>query len=217
VKILLERRLPFSLSAAVASSARLLEELQPKLEMSEAVQAQVIQFVQERARYIFRERFGYAYDEIDAVLAAGADDLVDANQRIAAVRAVRRTKNFEPLAVAFKRIRNILEKAGPPAEWRQEAVDPKLFSEAAERELQEAATQVATEAGKQKRAGRYREALETIAGLRPVVDRFFDDVMVMAEDAAVRRNRLTLLAQLLREFSTIAEFSEIQTSEAGAR
>ena len=65
----------------------------------------------------------------------------------------------------------------------------------------------------QKRAGRYREALQEIAKLRPVVDRFFDDVMVMADDEQIRRNRLTLLLGLLSEFSTIADFSEIVTVE----
>lgn len=64
-----------------------------------------------------------------------------------------------------------------------------------------------------KRQGRYREALQDIAGLRPDVDRFFDDVMVMAEDEQVRKNRLTLLSGLLSEFSTIADFSEIVTAE----
>jgi glycyl-tRNA synthetase beta chain len=211
VKILLERRLPFSLSAAVAAATGLLKELQPKLEVAAEVESQVKLFIQERGRYIFRERFGFAYDEIDAVLAAGADDLVDAEQRIAAVRAVRRSKDFEPLAVAFKRIRNILEKAGPAKGWRLDAVNEELFSEKAERELHAAAAKVAEEASRLKRAGRYREALEAIAGLRPVVDRFFDDVLVMSEDPTVRKNRLTLLAQLLREFSTIADFSEIQT------
>jgi glycyl-tRNA synthetase beta chain len=216
VKILLERRLPFSLSAAVATAASLLRELQPKLELTAEVEAQVKLFIQERCRYIFRERFGFAYDEIDAVLAAGADDLVDAEQRIAAVRAVRRSKDFEPLAVAFKRIRNILEKAGPPEGWRLDAVSGELFSEKAERDLHAAAEKVAKEAARLKSGGRYREALEAIAGLRPVVDHFFDDVLVMSEDQSVRKNRLTLLAQLLREFSTIAAFSEIQT-EARAR
>jgi glycyl-tRNA synthetase beta chain len=216
VKILLERRVPFSLSSAVSMAAKLLGEIQPKLELSADVENQVRQFVQERGRYIFRERFGFAYDEIDAVLAAGADDLVDAEQRIAAVRAVRRSKDFEPLAVAFKRIRNILEKAGTPETWRRESVGEELLAEAAERDLHAAAGKVAEEAARQKRNGRYREALEAIAGLRPVVDRFFDDVLVMSEDEKVRKNRLTLLAQLLREFSTIADFSEIQT-EARAR
>jgi glycyl-tRNA synthetase beta chain len=211
VKILLERRVPLSLSAAITTAAGLLRELQPKLELSADVEPQVRLFVQERGRYIFRERFGYAYDEIDAVLAAGADDLVDAEQRIAAVRAVRRSKDFEPLAVAFKRIRNILDKAGAPKTWQLDAVSEERFSEDAERELHAAAGKVAEEAAGLKRGGRYREALEAIAGLRPVVDRFFDDVLVMSEDESVRKNRLTLLAQLLREFSTIADFSEIQT------
>ncbi len=66
-----------------------------------------------------------------------------------------------------------------------------------------------------KRAGRYREALQEIAKLRPAVDRFFDDVMVMAEDEQIRKNRLTLLSGLLSEFSTIADFSEIVTVEHG--
>jgi glycyl-tRNA synthetase beta chain len=60
-----------------------------------------------------------------------------------------------------------------------------------------------------KRAGKYKEALEVIAALRPDVDRFFDEVMVMAEDARVRQNRLALLGELLREFTTIADFSEM--------
>jgi glycyl-tRNA synthetase beta chain len=214
VKILLERRLTFSLSATIAASAGLFQSLKPQIEVSPEAENQVRQFVQERARYIFHERFGYGYDEIDAVLAAGADDLVDAEQRIAAVRAVRRTKNFEPLAVAFKRIRNILEKAGPTEEWRLEAVSRELLGEAAERDLLAAAERVSKEASRLKRAGRYREALEAIAGLRPEVDRFFDDVLVMSEDLSVRKNRLTLLAQLLREFSTIADFSEIQTENS---
>ncbi len=216
VKILLERTLPFSLSAAIATASRLLHNLKPNLTVSAETESQVRNFIQERARYIFHERFGYAYDEIDAVLAAGADDLVDAEQRIAAVRAVRRTRNFEPLAVAFKRIRNILEKAGPVENWRLGSVSKELLTEEAERKLLSAVESVGAEATRLKKAGRYREALEAIAGLRPVVDRFFDDVLVMSEDQSVRKNRLTLLAQLLREFSTIADFSEIQT-ESSAR
>jgi glycyl-tRNA synthetase beta chain len=216
VKILLERRVPFSLSAGIAAAAGLLHELHPKLNVPAAVEKQVAQFVHDRARYIFRERFGYAYDEIDAVLAAGADDLVDAEQRIAAVRAVRPTPNFEPLAVAFKRIRNILEKAASAGEPAAEPIRPELFSEPAERQLQEARTKAAAEAGRLKRAGRYRDALEVIAGLRPSVDRFFDEVLVMAEESAVRRNRLSLLSLLLKEFSTIADFSEIVTEAPAA-
>ncbi len=138
---------------------------------------------------------------------------MDAVQRIEAVRAIRKTKNFEPLAISFKRIRKILEKAGPRGEWQLAGVRADLFTEAAERDLYEAAASVARHAEQDKRARRYRAALERIAGLRPRVDLFFEKVMVMAEDAEVRKNRLTLLSELLSQFSTIADFSEIAAGE----
>jgi glycyl-tRNA synthetase beta chain len=209
VKIVIERKLPFSLSGAVAQAARILGSSEPKIPTTPQIEASVLAFLLDRARYAFEERWGGAYDEVKAALAAGADDLVDAQRRMEAVQAIRNTKNFEPLAVSFKRIRKILEKAGPASEWRSPAVRPELFAEAAERELFEAAARVAEEAEKEKRARRYREALERIATLRPAVDRFFDGVMVNAEDPEMRKNRLTLLAELLAQFSTIADFSEI--------
>ncbi len=211
VKILLERNLPLSLSAAVSAAGRALTSHPPKITPGAAAEQQVLVFILDRARYVFRERNGYAYDEVSAALAASADDLVDAERRIAALRATRRTKNFAPLAIAFKRTRNILEKAGPPEQWKLPAVRQELFREPAERALESEAARVAARAGELRRAGRYREALEVIAELRPAVDRFFDDVLVMAEDEKVRRNRLTLLAEMLKEFSAIADFSEIAT------
>lgn len=209
VRIVLERKLPLSLSAAVSASLRALEENPPKITAGADVEGKVMEFLLDRARYIFRERLGYAYDEVNAVLAAGSDDLVDADQRLHALRAIRKTRNFEPLAIAFKRIRKILEKAGAPEAWKLPAVREDLLALEAERTLHRQSGTVAREAGEHKRAGQYREALQTIAGLRPVVDKFFDDVLVMAEEEEVRKNRLTLLAGLLREFSTIADFSEI--------
>ncbi len=214
VKILLERKLPLSLSAAIAAAARALQVHPPRLEASAEVQKQVLDFLVDRARYILRERLGFAYDEVNAALAAGADDLVDAVKRLEALKLIRRTRNFEPLAVSFKRIRKILEKAGPVQAWRLPAVRPELFSEEAEKRLHAAAGRAARQAGEHKRAGGYREALQVVAELRPAVDQFFDEVMVMAEDEAVRRNRLTMLAELLREFSTIADFSEIAARES---
>jgi glycyl-tRNA synthetase beta chain len=214
VKIVIERKLPFSLSAAVAQSAKILNTAPPHIASGPEIERQVLDFLLDRARYAFEERWGGAYDEVKAALAAGADDLVDAQRRMEAVQAIRGTRNFEPLAVSFKRIRKILEKAGPEIGWRLPSVRPELFVEPAERELFEAAAGVAGEAEKEKRARRYREALERIATLRPAVDRFFDSVMVMVEDAEVRKNRLTLLAELLAQFSTIADFSEIVPKQA---
>jgi glycyl-tRNA synthetase beta chain len=156
-----------------------------------------------------------AYDEINAALSAGADDLVDAVRRMEAIKAIRKTRNFEPLAVSFKRIRKILEKAGPEKGWKLSAVRSDLFTEDAERDLHARAAAATKEVEQHKRVVKYREALQVIAGLRPAVDRFFDEVMVNAEDEQVRKNRLTLLSGLLSEFSTLADFSEIVAAEPG--
>ena len=217
VKILLERRLPLSLSSAISTSANSFHNATPRIEVTPAAEKQVLEFLLERAKYVLREKQGFAYDEVNAALAAGGDDLVDATARVEALRVIRGTRNFAPLAAAFKRIRKILEKAGPAVAKpgsKAPAVRPDLFRENAERELYASAQKIGERARVFKRDGKYREALDAIAGLRPSVDRFFDDVLVMAEEEDVRLNRLALLASLLREFSTIADFSEIVSEDA---
>lgn len=212
VRIILDRGLQLSLSEAVAAAARQYAEHARGSRVGDEAEKKVLEFLVDRARYILLERDGLAYDEINAAVAAGCDDLVDAVERMRAVRAIRKTRNFEPLAVSFKRIRKILEKAGAEEKWKLPAVRAELFEHPAERKLHQAAQRVAREAGEHKRSGRYREALQRIAELRPEVDDFFDQVMVMAEQEDVRKNRLTLLLGLLGEFSTIADFSELSTA-----
>jgi glycyl-tRNA synthetase beta chain len=148
---------------------------------------------------------GYRYDEVNAVLAAGSEDLVDVAERLAAISKVRPTENFEPLATSFKRIKNILRQAN----WDGAAPpDPALLEPGPERDLYDEAQKVI----QQVRSLPYQQSLELIASLRPRVDLFFDKVLVNAPDEKVRRNRLNFLAQLLHEFSTIADFSEIVIS-----
>lgn len=212
VKIILEKKLPVSLSLAVGAAAKTLLTHKPKRGVTPEQETQILEFILDRAKFVFREREGFGYDEVSAVFRAGVDDLVDAQKRLLALKAIRKSKNFEPLAVSFKRIRKILEKASmAPGDGRH--VDPELFEHAAERELYNAVRAAASKVQSQKRAGKYQEALEVIAGLRKSVDQFFDGVMVMAENEAVRNNRLTLLAELLREFTTVADFSEIGGEE----
>ncbi|HKN60127.1 MAG TPA: glycine--tRNA ligase subunit beta [Candidatus Acidoferrales bacterium] len=219
VKIILERQIPVSISAAVSAAARALKDHEPKIEASDAVQKQVLDFLLERARYILRERRGFAYDEINAAFAAGADDLVDAVERVSALKAIRNTKNFPPLAAAFKRIRNILEKSAGTKDRMQTGVKQELLKDAAELQLQTAAQRIGEEATRRKKEKKYRQALEKISELRPAVDFFFDKVLVMHEDENIRRNRIALLGSLLKEFSTIADFSELgaEDSRGGAR
>ena len=208
VKIILDKKLPLSLSLTVAAAARVLRANPPKRSVATEQEKQILDFLIDRARFVFREKEGFEYDEVNAVFRAGADDLVDARRRLDALRAIRKSKNFEPLTVSFKRIRKILEKAAIPAGEAQE-VSVELFEGDAERRLHTSMHAAAPRVHEQKRAGHYREALEVIASLRPDVDRFFEQVMVMAEDPAIRKNRLALLGELLREFTTIADFSEI--------
>ena len=211
VKIILEKKLYVSLSLFIGATSKALLSHPPRKTVTEQHEKQVLEFLLERARFVLREKSGYAYDEVNAVLRAGSDDLVDVEKRLKALKAIRKSKNFEPLAVSFKRIRRILEKANLNGEVHP--VDQALFEKDAEKELYTAVRKAAGKVTEDKRAGRYQEALEEIAGLRKAVDQFFVDVMVMAEDEAVRNNRLALLAELLREFTTIADFAELAGEE----
>ncbi len=213
VKIILERKLPMSLSAAISAAAKALHEHAPKIVASEAVEKQVMAFLVERAKFILREKGGFAYDEINAAFAAGADDLVDAADRVAAVKAIRNMKNFGPLAASFKRIRNILEKSAGGSDRAHAPVSDELLWETAEKELHAAAQRIGEVSRAKKKNKKYREALEAVSELSPAIDAFFDKVMVMVEDKNVRANRIALLGNLLKEFSAVADFSELGGEE----
>jgi glycyl-tRNA synthetase beta chain len=210
VKVVLDKKLPLSLPLAINSAAKTLHTHAPKRALTSARESQVLDFILDRAKFVFRERAGFSYDEVNAVFRAGAEDLVDAHKRLVALRAIRKSKNFEPLTISFKRIRKIIEKANLK---NGVTVNPELFENDAERELFAAGREAAAKVQVEKRAGHYEQALDRIAGLRKSVDRFFEEVMVMANDEAVRNNRLSLLAELLREFTTVADFSEIGADE----
>lgn len=216
VKIILEKKLPLSISAAVSSAARSLRECPPKIEASPEAEKQVLDFLLDRARYILRERRGYSYDEINAAFFAGSDDLNDAVERVAALKEIRQTKNFPPLAASFKRIRNILEKSAGKEGQGQGTVKQNLLREAAEMQLHSASQRIGAEALRLKKDKKYRKALEKISELRPAVDFFFDKVHVMAEDQEIRKNRIALLGTLLKEFSTIADFSILGSEDSTA-
>jgi len=199
---------PFALRRAAQGVVRILVEGGYSIPISQLTRgdAQLRDFLMDRIEYYFREIRGFRYDEVNAVLAAGCEDLIDVEKRLQAIQGVRPTENFEPLAASFKRIANILKQAG-----FQECgeVNTNLLEPGPETDLYEEFRRVRETVAC---SGNYRAALEAIASLRPKVDVFFDKVLVNAPDEAVRRNRLTLLSNLLTEFSAIADFSEIVTS-----
>jgi len=198
---------PFALRRATQGIVRIVVEGKLRLPIRSLLEGDhaLEEFFLDRVRYYFREIRGFAYDEVNAAIASGWDDLVDVEERLAAVRGVRATDDFEPVAALFKRIKNILKQAAFKPDGT--AVAPALLEPGPEQSLWDKYRTV-----RDLTDLSYEVKLQTIASLRPEIDLFFDKVLVNAPDPAVRHNRLTLLHTMLAEFSTIADFSEIVTS-----
>ncbi|HUI57274.1 MAG TPA: glycine--tRNA ligase subunit beta [Bryobacteraceae bacterium] len=190
---------PFGLRRAAQGVVRILVEGRVEcdlLALLEGNQA-LIDFFADRVKFYFKDHRGFAYDEVNACMAAGWRDLVDLEARLVRVQKLRPTPDFEPLAASFKRIKNILDQAKFTGGG---TIDPQLMEAGPERDLYDEYRRI---------AGQPIESV--ISRLRPKVDLLFDKVLVNAPDARVRENRLTLLKTLLAEFSTTADFSEIVT------
>ncbi|NVN90473.1 MAG: glycine--tRNA ligase subunit beta [Desulfuromonadales bacterium] len=199
ISIILERGYRLSLAELVSCS---LDLLAAKLNRpKEQVSAEVLEFF--RGRFVNLLGNEFASDAVDAAVSTGFDDLVDVRARIAALDEFKTHPDFEPLAVAFKRIGNII-KEGTDA-----LVDPSLFQDGAEGALYQAFHDVKIQVGAAIEQGAWLEALTRIASLRGPVDGFFDRVMVMAEDPQVRTNRLALLTVIDRMLGRIADVSRI--------
>ncbi|RPI12800.1 MAG: glycine--tRNA ligase subunit beta [Acidobacteriales bacterium] len=196
---------PFGLRRAAQGVVKILVEGKMPLNLPSAVSPELREFLLDRVRHYFREVRGFNYDEVNAILASGWNDLADVESRLEAIQRVRPTADFEPLAASFKRIRNILKQAQFAGAGEADAA---LLEAGPETELFRAFAATRTAVAS---LDLYQAKLEAIARLRPVVDLFFDKVHVNAPDQNVRRNRLTLLQGLLTEFSAIADFSEIVT------
>ncbi|MBV8052424.1 MAG: glycine--tRNA ligase subunit beta [Acidobacteriaceae bacterium] len=166
-------------------------------------------FFRERLEFYLRETLGFKYDVVAAVLAADADDVVNALARAGAVTRIRPSADFESISVAFKRIKNILRQAVENRKRVAAEIEPEFLHDEVERELGSQIPITSEIVEKLRENRRYDEALMEISRLRPVVDHFFDKVMVMVDDENIRANRLALLQTLLINFSTIADFSEI--------
>jgi len=145
----------------------------------------------------------YPADVIDAVLSASFAEPVDAMERIKALSLLKQRNDFSSLAVAFKRVGNII-KAGCDL-----PVDPSLLTEECERALFAKLETVRSEVSVLITERNYSKALDVIAELRQPVDDFFDSIMVMVDDVAVKNNRLALLTGIAALFSGIADFRRI--------
>jgi glycyl-tRNA synthetase beta chain len=187
---------PFGLRRAAQGLVRIIVEGKVKFDFP-GMSPELSEFLRDRIEYYFRDVRGFAYDEVRACMAAGWGDLLDLEARLARIKAIRTTSDFEPMAASFKRITNILKQASPLA---AHTLDIHLLQAGAELDLYV-----------EMRRTREQPLESRIGALRPKIDSFFDQVLVNAPDPQIRLNRLTLLEGLLTEFSTIADFSEIVT------
>ncbi|MGI4812933.1 MAG: glycine--tRNA ligase subunit beta [Janthinobacterium lividum] len=227
LRILLDKALPLDLSALLGIAYRAFGAVPSLVEST----ADIYAFLIERLKGLLRER-NYEGSVIEAVLAQPVSQLTDVLARLDAVRAFQALPEAPALAAANKRISNILRKSAAPAAADKveggdrtadaaasaPAVDVSLFSEPAERALHARLLATASEdesaaidatPGAGAAAHRYTAELSSLASLREAVDAFFDDVMVNADDPAVRANRLALLESLRRRMNSVADISRL--------
>ncbi|MBZ4402048.1 glycine--tRNA ligase subunit beta [Myxococcus sp. AS-1-15] len=213
IRLVLGRGYRFSLSAAVDESLRLLAPRLANVKRKAgepAPREQVLEFFRGRLKALWGEQ--HRTDVVEAVLAAGFDDLVAAQKRLEALSLIVGRADFQPLAAAFKRVVNIVEKQGRDVAGGQTQAQ-KLVDDA-EKQLHAAFSHARTSVTGLLQGDDFSGALKEITGLKPVVDTFFDKVMVMAEDKELRENRIRLLTEIGALFNQVADFSKIQAEVA---
>jgi glycyl-tRNA synthetase beta chain len=160
-------------------------------------------FVAERVRRYLTDVIGVAFDTADAVMAAGWSRLAELAARARALDTAREAPEFRALGLAFKRVKNITEGE------EDAGVDADLFSQPEEEELFTASSRFRERLESCLGDGRFSEAFEAMGELAGVLDRFFDEVLVMCEDTADRANRIAVLKALGRDFLTLADLSKL--------
>ncbi len=206
LRILLEQRLAIALPNVLGLAAGAFAAEQ----ISATVAVDVYRFMQDRLRVYLKDQ-GHAADAVEAVVCRSPERIDQIPARLAALQGFRTLPEAAALSAANKRVRNILKKA----EGELRPVDAARLQEAAEHDLHRAllATEPAVQAALVH--GDYARALTALATLKSPLDRFFEEVMVMADDLAVRANRLALLAHLSRLMNSVADISELSSDSGG--
>lgn len=201
IRMLIERGLPLDFEALVSSAFKAFPAGHGQ------AQAELAFFLRERLVGYLREA-GYSAQEVEAVVESRPSRWAEFPKRLAAVRAFKALPEAEPLAAANKRVGNILKKSEAVLDAK---VDAGLLKEPAEQALHEALKAVAPKSEAAFAAGDYTASLQALAALKAPVDAFFDQVMVNAEDPALRANRLGLLAGLHAAMNRVADLSKLAT------
>jgi len=205
IQIMRDKGFSFSLRELIQNSAAQFGGISDR-EIIELIE-KVYRFLQNRIAHLLAED-GSSKDTIAAVLSVSCDNIPETWSRVGALEKLKAKPDFEPLAVAFKRVVNIIKKAD---DFQAADVDQKLFQHESEPALLAAYEAVKKKVADNLKKDLFDQALVEIASLRDTVDAFFEGVMVMTDDMAVRRNRLALLGLIATLFGGIADFSKLST------
>ena len=198
IRILQDRKLPLSLDAVVEKAISLYT-----VKLTDDTKASVLGFIKERLRVILQETHQYAPDLADAVLAVGDVDIIDILKRASVLAEFRLTPNFEEVYNALNRVLRILTPSAT------ETIDAALLCDAAEKELYACVTEAEPRFQESIQERDYAKLLTQLATLQPAIDTFFDDVLVMAEEPALRTNRLALLNRIGRNIYAVADLTKL--------
>lgn len=211
VKTIAEHKLPLNLSSIFRDARETYRGSEAERKFSKEIDyaGAIREFFRERLEFYLRDALSFRYDVVKAVLASGSDDVVDAVARAQSVKNVLHMPEFQAIASACKRMRNILKQAEEKGIKSAEMFEALPESSQEEKKLAAYLDVNAPKIEAHRQKKEYSDALHLLSTVREQVDAFFDKVMVMVEDERVRANRLALLRTLSKEFSTIADFSEI--------
>ena len=198
IRILQDRKLPLSLDAIVEKAISLYT-----VELADDTRTSVLNFIKERLRVILLQTHQYAPDFADAVLAVGAVDIIDILKRASTLAEFRLTPNFEEVYNALNRVLRILPPDAP------ETVDATLLCDDAEKQLYACITEAELGFQQSIQERDYAKLLTQLAALQPAIDTFFDDVLVMAEEPALRTNRLALLNRIGQNIYAVADLTKL--------
>jgi glycyl-tRNA synthetase beta chain len=201
IRIILEKEYPLSLRGLIEESEK---QFQEKMERPvEQVKEEVLDFFRVRYQNFLLDK-GYPFDVTEAVLSISFDELLDVQGRIDALRKAREWKDFESIVIAFKRAMNILKGSPPKRE-----INPSLFAETVEKNLYQSFLKAKKMIDRHLEKREYESTLLEMTQMKKPIDEFFDGVMVMVEDEAIRNNRLALLDEIGKLFLRIADFSKL--------
>jgi glycyl-tRNA synthetase beta chain len=201
IRIILEKKYSISLTGLIEESEK---QLKGKMERPvEKVKEEVLDFFRVRYQNFLLDK-EYPFDVTDAVLSISFDELLDVQGRIDALKRAKEWKDFESIVIAFKRAMNIL-KGSPP----QREINPSLFAESAEKNLYQSFLKAKERIDLHLNKRDYPSILLEMTQMKKPIDEFFEGVMVMVEEEAIRNNRLALLDGIGKLFLGIADFSKL--------